>query len=258
MGGARLEPIDVLVGPAHDLLNDSTFWNLQRLCSSGLVGAAAAAPPCSAFSRARLRPGGPPPVRTLKHPMGIPNPTASQATELEVSSLLHARTRFLLHLVSCRGGLVWIENPSSSLLWLDPEVVAWCRLTAPYAATVAACQVGLTLHKSWSFFCNDPGIAALASVCPHPLGSHPSVSGKRASDGSFLTRTTAAYPETLAHSLARLALPWLTPASSSAEAVRLPDWQSLLPPRLHWPELKHRVEDGAGTCSTARPPGFFW
>ena len=93
--------------------------------------------------------------------MGIPNPTASQATELEASSLLHARTRFLLHLVSCRGGLVWIENPSSSLLWLDPEVVAWCRLTAPYAATVAACQVGLPLHKSWSFFCNDPGIAAL-------------------------------------------------------------------------------------------------
>ena len=35
--------------------------------------------------------------------------------------------------------------------------------------------------------------------------------------------------------------------------MRLPDWQSLLPPRLPWPELKHRVEDGAGTCSTARP-----
>ena len=253
LGGARLEPVDILVGPAHDLLNDSTFMNLQRLCSSGLVGVAAAAPPCSAFSRARLLPGGPPPVRTLRHPKGILNPTASQAKELETSSLLHSRTRFLLHLVACRGGLVWLENPSSSLLWMDPEVTAWCRLTAPYAATVAACQVGLALHKSWSFFCNDPGISALASVCPHPVGFHASVSGKRASDGSFLTRTTAAYPHALAQALAQLASPWLTSVTSSTEAVSLTDWQSLLPPRLLWPDLKHRVEDGAGTCSTARP-----
>ena len=63
-----------MVGPAHDLLDDSTFQNLQRLCSSGLVGVAAAAPPCAAFSRARLRQGGPPPVRTLLHPTGIPHP----------------------------------------------------------------------------------------------------------------------------------------------------------------------------------------
>ena len=138
LGGARLEPVDLLVGPAHDLLNDSTFSNLQRLCSSGLVGVAAAAPPCSAFSRARLRPGGPPPVRTLNHPKGIPDPTLSQAKELQTSSLLHSRTRFLLHLVACRGGLIWLENPSSSLLWLDPDVTAWCRLTAPHGATVAA------------------------------------------------------------------------------------------------------------------------
>ena len=60
LGGARLEPIDVLVGPAHDLLNDSTFWNLQRLCSSGLVGAAAAAP--------RARPSrAPDSVRAARH-----------------------------------------------------------------------------------------------------------------------------------------------------------------------------------------------
>ena len=253
LGFARLEPIDLLVGPAHDLLNDSTFSNLQRLCASGLVGVAAAAPPCSAFSRARLRSGGPPPVRTLNHPRGIPDPTPSQAKELHMSSLLHSRTRFLLHLVACRGGLIWLENPSSSLPWLDPDVTAWCRLTAPHGATVAACQVGLALHKSWSFFCNDPGIAAVSSVCPHPFGFHPAVSGKRSSDGSFLTRHTAEYPRALAQSLAELASPWLSSISSSSAAIPLLDWQTLLPSRLPWPELKHRVEDGAGTCSTARP-----
>ena len=184
---------------------------------------------------------------------GIPDPTPSQAKELQTSSLLHSRTRFLLHLVACRGGLIWLENPSSSLLWLDPDVTAWCRLTAPHGATVAACQVGLALHKSWSFFCNDPGIATIASVCPHPFGFHPAVSGKRASDGSFLTRRTAAYPHALAQSLAELASPWLTSVTSPSEAVSLVDWQTLLPPRLPWPDLKYRIEDGAGTCSTARP-----
>ena len=124
LGLARLEPVDVLVGPAHNLLDDLTFQNLQRLCSSGLIGVAAAAPPCAAFSRARLRPGGPPPVRTISHPTGIPQPSVSQAEELRTSALLHSRTRHLLHLVACRGGMIWLENPSSSLLWLDPEVIA--------------------------------------------------------------------------------------------------------------------------------------
>ena len=45
LGLARLEPVDVLVGPAHNLLDDLTFQNLQRLCSSGLIGVAAAALP---------------------------------------------------------------------------------------------------------------------------------------------------------------------------------------------------------------------
>ena len=245
--------MDILVGPAHDLLDDLTFQNLQRLCSSGLVGVAAAAPPCAAFSRARLRQGGPPPVRTVSHPTGIPEPSASQAKELEVSALLHSRTRHLLHLVACRGGLIWLENPSSSLLWLDPEVIAWCRLTAPFMATVAACQVGMPLHKSWSFCCNDASVSRIASLCPHPVGYHSAISGKRAADGSFLTRKTAAYPASLASALAQLAAPWLSADTSCGIPVPLNDWTSLLPCRLPWPALKYRVEDGAGTCSTARP-----
>ena len=253
LGLARLEPVDVLVGPAHNLLDDLTFQNLQRLCSSGLIGVAAAAPPCAAFSRARLRHGGPPPVRTVSHPTGIPQPSASQAKELEVSALLHSRTRHLLHLVACRGGMIWLENPSSSLLWLDPEVIAWCRLTAPFMATVAACQVGMPLHKSWSFCCNDASVSRLASLCPHPVGYHSAISGKRAADGSFLTRNTAAYPASLASSLAQLAAPWLSSVTPCSVPVPLDGWTSLLPCRLPWPVLKHRVEDGAGTCSTARP-----
>ena len=192
-------------------------------------------------------------MRTVLHPTGIPQPSVSQAKELETSALLHSRTRHLLHLVAGRGGMIWIENPSSSLLWRDPEVIAWCRLTAPFMATVAACQVGMPLHKSWSFCCNDASVSQIASLCPHPVGFHPAVSGKRAADGSFLTRKTAAYPASLAVSLAKLAAPWLSSDTTCSGPVALDTWPSLLPSRLPWPVLKHRVEDGAGTCSTARP-----
>ncbi|CAE7236031.1 unnamed protein product [Symbiodinium sp. CCMP2592] len=175
---ACFEPVDKLAASAADLLDDACFDRLCRLCSSGLVGAAGAAPPCAAFSRSRLRPGGPSPVRTLHHPTGIPSPSASQAEELRVSSVLHQRARHLLCLVDSRGGLIWVENPTSSLLWLDPDVVSWLRLFCRHVATVAGCHHGLDQHK---------------------------VSGKRLADGSFATRLSACYPPSLAAALARLA-----------------------------------------------------
>ena len=79
LGLARLEPLDKLHGCCFDLLDD-----LCLLASSGIVGAAAAAPPCASFSRARLRPGGPLPVRTVRHPTGIPAPTPAKLRTVRV------------------------------------------------------------------------------------------------------------------------------------------------------------------------------
>ena len=110
----------------------------------------------------------------------------------------------------------------------------------------------MPLHKAWTFCCSSPSISALASTCPRPWGFHPRVSGKRLSDGTFRTRLSACYPSSLADAVAALAAPFLT-ASPSPDPVRLSSWPSLLPSRLLWPSLPHRVEDGAGTCSTARP-----
>ena len=85
----------------------------RNVCAeSGTVGAAAAAPPCASFSRARLRPGGPPPVRTVQYPTGIPSPTPAQSAELSVSSSLRSRARHFLSLVAARGGLILLKNPT--------------------------------------------------------------------------------------------------------------------------------------------------
>ena len=209
LGRMCFQPVDLLSGEHIDLLHDETFASLRRLCASGLVGAAAAAPPCSAFSRSRLLPGGPPPIRTISHPRGKDRLSPPQATELATSSLIHVRCRELLALVAARGGLIWLENPTSSLLWLDSQVMAWCRTHTPFASTVAACAHSVPAHKSWTFMCNHDSISSVASTCTHPLGFHPALSGKRSSDGTFLTRQTAQYPSSLASLLASVASPFV-------------------------------------------------
>ena len=250
LGRMCFQPVDLLSGEHIDLLHDETFASLRRLCASGLVGAAAAAPPCSAFSRSRLLPGGPPPIRTISHPRGKDRLSPPQATELATSSLIHVRCRELLALVAARGGLIWLENPTSSLLWLDSQVMAWCRTHTPFASTVAACAHSVPAHKSWTFMCNHDSISSVASTCTHPLGFHPALSGKRSSDGTFLTRRTAQYPSSLASLLASVASPFVD-KGQAGHSVR--GWASLLPAAPCWPPPSGRVEDGAGLCSSATP-----
>ena len=192
------------------------------------------------FSRARLRPGGPRPVRTLEYPTGIPTP--SQQAELELSSTLHSRTRTFLACVASRGGFILLENPSSSLLWICTH--------APFSSQAAACHQGLSLFKSWTFWSNFPAVESLACMCQHPRGFHPSFAGKRLPDGSFATRHTACYPSQLAQAIVHCVQPWLTLRPA---AIPLAAWRHLLPTRFVWPQLRRRIEDGAGTCSSA-----FW
>ena len=248
LGLCRLEPLDLLHGSGFDLLNDSSFDELCTLAASGLVGAACAAPPCSSFSRARLRPGGPRPVRTPQYPTGIPSPSATQQAEIDLSSTLHSRTRTFLACVASRGGIILLENPSSSLLWKDPAVQSWLRIHAPFSSQAAACHYGLSLFKSWTFWSNFPAVESLACMCQHPAGFHPSFAGKRLPDGSFATRRTACYPSQLAQAIIRCVQPWLTLRPA---VVPLTSWRHPLPSRFVWPQLRRRIEDGAGTCSSA-------
>ena len=219
----HFSPVDVLATPSTDILCDATFARPRELCASGLVGVAFAAPPCSFFSRARLRPGGLPPVRSVACPCGLPNLSPSGQAELARSGLLHSRTRELLSLVAASGGVIVMENPTSSLLWLGPQVVSRLKHFAPFAASVSACQRGLDLRKQWLFCSKSDRILQVASSCPHPPGTHPAISGLRLPDGSFRTGLSAQYPASLAALLAKhlhhglgldsCSLPW-------------PDWPS--------------------------------
>ena len=103
---------------------------------------------------------------------------------------------------------------------------------------MAACQYGLQLPKSWAFWASHPVLQPVACKCPHPPRFHPSFAGRRNPDGSFATRQTACYPVAL---------------SLRQEPILLASWTSLLPQSFVWPRHTSRIQNGAGTCSSA-----FW
>ena len=151
LGFLCLQPIDLLRGAGVDVLCPEHKQRLRKLCASGVVGLALAAPPCGAFSLARLKPGRPRPVRNPQFPDGLPGLRPDQLRELTVSRELRDFARELLSLVSMRGGIILFENPTSSLTWKIQGADAWMRQFTPYLANVAACSHGMDAFKNWLF-----------------------------------------------------------------------------------------------------------
>ena len=243
-----IEPVDLIFGQHCNLLDDLVFQNVSNLAASGMVGAALAAPYCSKHSMATLRPNGPRPVRTPAALDGLPTNSALQDLDVQESAAVHDRARHILTLVAAKGGIVVIENPLTSMTWLDSLMSSWVRALAPYLAAAAACRFGADWQKSWLFCSNRPDILAIGLGCHHPPDSHLNFAGLRLPDGSFYSRLTACYPQELATALAKIFSPYL---SKRATVMALDAWSSSLP--LEFAEQPHstRVEDGGGLISTA-------
>ena len=56
-------PIDILLHDSMDLLDDKFFLQLLKLRASGVIAYGAFAPACREYSRLKLKPGGPKPLR---------------------------------------------------------------------------------------------------------------------------------------------------------------------------------------------------
>eukprot|EP00435_Cladocopium_sp_Y103_P069793 s1010_g34.t1 len=240
------EPVDLIHG--HDILDDETFASLLCLCESGLVGAALAAPYSCKHSRATLRRPGPMPVRTPEFLDGVPGNSVDQQLAVQEPAIVHDRARLLLSAVSRNNGLLILENPATSMTWLDDLMWTWVHSMAPYAAHAAACRFGADWAKTWCFVSNKADILALGLSCNHEPNSHESVVGVRLPDGTSKSRLTAEYAAELALALANIIKSFTT---NSGRIVELAKWRTLLPQRLSWPALSGRIEDGGGLPSAA-------
>ena len=150
--------------------------------------------------------------------------------------------------MASKGGIIVLENPLTSMTWLDEEMSAWVRSTAPYLAVAAACRYGADWRKYWLFCSNRPDILQLGLECDHAPDAHINFAGLRLPDGTFFSRLTACYPPDLADKLALIFSPFL---SKRDVQIPLASWRTWLKPQFMAQPVLHRVEDGGGLVSTA-------
>ena len=220
MGIPHWAPIDIAIDEAHDILSDAFFTRLLRLAWSGRIALLVAAPPCRDYSVLKLAPGGPPPCRTPEHLNGLPSNSPVLARQAEESRRIHERCHQLCRAVASSGGTWVLENPPSSMAWLEPSCQQLLRASAAHVASVAACGFGVTWSKSWAFASNSPHIRKVQHNCAHAF-EHPSLRNKRDTSGRYISSSTAEYPAALACSLLQT-FQHMWPTSAPTTAIPLP------------------------------------
>lgn len=99
--------------------------------------------PCNTFSSARKEDGGPPPLRDVHHPDGIPSLTGDLWSTTFLGNLVRDRTCEACFVLILLGADFSIENPLSSLIWETPLMIPLlCR------ARAFMCDFDLCLRSS--------------------------------------------------------------------------------------------------------------
>ena len=108
---------------AADVL-DLQFWDrLLAIAALGGLFFVHFGTPCNTFSAARKDDGGPPPLRSLEFPLGLPTLSSDNTLLVMMGNLFVSRTEELAWLVVLHGGDVSIENPLLSLMWATPALL---------------------------------------------------------------------------------------------------------------------------------------
>ena len=155
---------------------------IERACVAGIH----LAPPCGTSSRARELPNGPPPLRSLEFPDGLPSLSGLDALRVKQANELY-RVSALIYSLCCKKGILClIENPRRSHYWSTRDVAA---LGGDYSlyASCHHCMMGSKRRKATMLLANFPRVCLLRLMCD---GSHPwgNIGQK------FATASETAYP----------------------------------------------------------------
>lgn len=83
---------DILLDKRMDLLNDQSYEQLLRICSSGQVAYGAASPSCAHYSRLKLHRPGPKALRTPEALDGVPGLNSMELLQVQESFMMLFRT----------------------------------------------------------------------------------------------------------------------------------------------------------------------
>ena len=186
--GGDVCSVDILLCQDYDLLNDAFYLKLLCLAASGRIAYAACSPSCNEYSVLKLKPGGPPALRSQEFLDGLPNLTADQLSRVQNSHLMLFRCTEILQVVLSAGGHGHLEQPPSAMSWLENCTQKWLLSGGYHCIHLAACAFGRDWLKSWMFASSFAPLISLACLCEHPPGHHPPLAGVRDETGGFMSR----------------------------------------------------------------------
>ena len=174
-----VQPFDLDANTACNILDDAQYRLLLRIASSGILGTLWSAPPCKEFSRLKLRKPGPKALRAPEFMDVVPDNSPAEQAKVDESAEIHKRSRQIIRAARQASAHTGMEQPPSSMAWLQPDNVTLLQEHCAHCAHVAACHHGLDLYKSWALCASFPSIASLACACTHPPGMHKPIANVR-------------------------------------------------------------------------------
>ena len=202
----ELEP-NHFVLESVDFLDPLVFQHVELLIDRGVIKFIHFGTPCSSFSIARKKDGGPPPLRDAANLWGLPQLSPKdQAKLLQGNEFMRLTAQLARRCYARRVG--WsIENPASSFLWSMPPMVTLQKLPQVRLFLLDMCRFG-SPHKKPTAVLSTIDLSALAQQCdmvvrPHfhePLTGTVLVHGRRV----FRTRLAQVYPPALCEQWAKI------------------------------------------------------
>ena len=165
--------------------------------------------PCNTYSAARKDDGGPPPLRSLDWPDGLPHLAGDLLIAVFLGNLFRDRTIEACLILSLLGFDFSIENPLGSLIWATPSFKSFMVATRAFSVDFDQCAFGAPSMKPTRVVGSHQSlVAALFRKCPGRSRSHRHVvlKGKVFSQqfGRVVYRTKLAqvYPHAMCEAMA--------------------------------------------------------
>ena len=166
--------------------------------------------PCETFSHARQMRPGPPPLRSVEYPRGIPTLSGKLKEQVRLGNLFACRTAEACTIIHGVGGGFAIENPrrwgaEPSLFGME-EIVELARMSSTGTVDLDQCCYGAVATKPTTLLYTRVDFADLARRCRHPpqrwtkpdgtvlWAPHEPIVGRRQADGAWATKALGAYP----------------------------------------------------------------
>ena len=185
---------DLLHDPSEDLLDSKQQHHIESMLDADCFLTVSAGPVCASFSRA-VRPA----VRSADAPRGLPNLTPSMSIKVALGNAMSQWVASLVLRAEKKGVPFWVENPSGSYMWKQPE---WIPIVARFPGFLTDyCRWGTVWRKRTRFagsFCANG--KRLLCQCGKP---HVKLVGYNKEYKMSWTKLAEGYPQRLAAYLAK-------------------------------------------------------